>query len=213
MAAVLAVAWAVNPGFSLRGGSSGTEVAQAEPSGADPGAVGTGRSTTATGTGASATTTSNAPADGATTDGAGGAQGTGAPDAHERDHGLKASGSPARQKVTVPVPMYHRVAPMSTATNDVSYDLTITPAQFRAQMAWLKRNGYTAVSQAERFRAIEDGAALPKKPVALTFDDGYVDATRMSCRCSSPSAGPRRSSSSPVASASERSSRRSRSSA
>lgn len=176
VAAVLAVVWVANPGWSLRDGSSGTEVAQADPTGGDPGAVGTGTSTAATGAGAS--TTGTARADGAPADGAADAQGASAADAHERDYGLKASGSPARQKVTVPVLMYHRVAPMSTATNDVSYDLTVTPAQFREQMAWLKRNGYTAISQAELFRAIEDGAALPKKPVALTFDDGYVDATK-----------------------------------
>lgn len=163
VAAVLAVAWAVNPGWSLRGGSSGTEVAQAEPPGGGPGAGATGTGPTS-------------PAGGG--EGTGTVAGTAARDAHERDYGLKASGSPARAKVTVPVLMYHRVAPMSTATNDVSYNLTITPARFREQVAWLKRNGYTAITQAELFRAIEDGAALPRKPVVLTFDDGYVDATK-----------------------------------
>ena len=168
VAAVLAVAWAVNPGWSLRGGSSGTEVAQAEPASVDSGAA---PGPTSTAADATATTTSTA----ATT----AAEDVTSPRAaHERDFGLAASGSPARQKVTVPVLMYHRVAPMSTATNATSYDLTVTPAQFREQMAWLKRNGYTAISQAELFRAIEDGAALPKKPVVLTFDDGYVDAVK-----------------------------------
>lgn len=168
VAAVLAVAWAVNPGWSLRGGSSGTEVAQAEPapadSGAAPGATSTAADATATTTSTAATTAAE--------------EVTSPRAAHERDFGLAASGNPARQKVTVPVLMYHRVAPMSTATNATSYNLTVTPAQFREQMAWLKRNGYTAISQAELFRAIEDGAALPKKPVVLTFDDGYVDAVK-----------------------------------
>lgn len=171
VAAVLAVAWAVNPGWSLRGGSSGTEVAQAEPAPADSGAA-----PGATSTAADATATTATAGMAATTTAAEAADSPRA--AHERDFGLAASGSPARQKVTVPVLMYHRVAPMSTATNATSYDLTVTPAQFREQMAWLKRNGYTAISQAELFRAIEDGAALPKKPVVLTFDDGYVDAVK-----------------------------------
>ena len=170
VAAALAVAWAVNPDWSPRGGSAGTDVAQAQPSGAAPGE--------ATGAATTGSTTAEAAAD-ATTGEATTAPATATPrDAHERDYGLTASGSPARQKVTVPVLMYHRVAPMSTATNATSYGLTITPAQFREQVAWLKRNGYTAISQAELFRAIEDGAALPKKPVVLTFDDGYVDATK-----------------------------------
>ncbi len=162
LAAVLAVAWAVNPSWSLRGGSDGA-TAQAEP---PPGTAATGTSTapSSRSTARPATTTA------ATQD---------APrDAHERDYGLKASGSPARAKVTVPVLMYHRVAPMSTATNATSYGLTITPKEFREQVAWLKRNGYTAISQAELFRAIEDGAALPKKPVVLTFDDGYIDMVK-----------------------------------
>ena len=165
IAIALAIAWVVNPDWSPRGGSSGTEVAQATPAPSDSGAA-PATSTGTTGQAADAPT-------GATT-----AAGTTPAGAHERDYGLKASGSPARQKITVPVLMYHRVAPMSTATNAVSYDLTITPAQFREQVGWLKRNGYTAISQAELFRAIEDGAALPKKPVVLTFDDGYVDATK-----------------------------------
>lgn len=171
VAVALAVAWAVNPDWSPRGGSSGTEVAQATAAPSDAGsAAGAGATTRATDSTAAsqggAATTANAATPDATTD------------AHERDYGLKATGSPARQKITVPVLMYHRVAPMSTATNAVSYDLTITPAQFREQVGWLKRNGYTAISQAELFRAIEDGAALPRKPVVLTFDDGYVDATK-----------------------------------
>lgn len=99
-------------------------------------------------------------------------------DTHERDYGLAASGSPAKKKVTVPVLMYHRVAPASSATNDTSYGLTVTPQDFRAQMRWLTRNGYSAITQAELFRAIEDGAALPPRPVVITFDDGYVDAVK-----------------------------------
>jgi peptidoglycan/xylan/chitin deacetylase (PgdA/CDA1 family) len=73
--------------------------------------------------------------------------------------------------------MYHRVAPAATATNDVSRDLTVTPEAFRAQMAWLARNGYTPVSQATLFKGLFRGAPLPRRPVVLTFDDGYVDAT------------------------------------
>ena len=162
IAVVAAVAWAVNPGWSLRGPSDESTAQAVAPSptgGSDaPGPATTSPATTST---AVPITTS-----------------TPAIDTHERDHGLKASGTPARTKVTVPVLMYHRVAPPSTATNDVSYNLTVSPAQFRQQMKWLRANGYTAISQAELFRAIEDGAKLPPKPVVITFDDGYVDAIK-----------------------------------
>lgn len=77
--------------------------------------------------------------------------------------------------VTVPVLMYHRVAPASTATNAVSADLTVTPQDFRAQMAWLAREGYTPISQVQLFRAMMEGDPLPARPLVLTFDDGYVD--------------------------------------
>lgn len=153
-AAVIAAAvWLVNPDWSPRG-SGDTASASAVAT------------TSAAATPSAAATTSAAPAPAKAEQG----------DTHERDHGLSASGSPARAKVAVPVLMYHRVAPMSTATNATSYGLTVTPAQFRQQMAWLKRTGYTAISQAELFRAIQHGAALPSKPVLITVDDGYVDA-------------------------------------
>ena len=162
IAVVAAVAWAVNPGWSLRGPSD-ESTAQAVVTAPTGGSDAPGPATTSP-----VTTSTPAPI---TTS-------TPAIDTHERDHGLKASGTPARAKVTVPVLMYHRVAPPSTATNDVSYNLTVSPAQFRQQMKWLRANGYTAISQAELFRAIEDGAKLPPKPVVITFDDGYVDAIK-----------------------------------
>lgn len=146
-AAVAAITWLAYPDWSPRAGEEGARASAM----------------------AASTTVRTPPATTATV-----AVATG--DTHERDHGLSASGAPARAKVTVPVLMYHRVAPMSTATNSTSYGLTVTPAQFRQQMGWLTRNGYAAISQAELFRAIQDGAALPRKPVLITVDDGYVDA-------------------------------------
>lgn len=161
VAVALGIAWAVDPGPS-----------RWDPQGA---AADTAQAATARATGTTGGVAESASASGSATAPQGDAP-EAAVDSHERDHGLRLSGSPARAKVTVPVLMYHRVAPASTATNDVSYDLTVTPKAFRDQMRWLARNGYMAISQAELFRAIEDGAALPRKPVVITFDDGYVDA-------------------------------------
>ena len=155
MAAILAATWLVNPGISLRGGVASEATASGDP-GAPPSAPAT-------------TAPPPAPRDPAPVTPA-------VVDTHERDYGLTASGNPAKAKVTVPVLMYHRVAPPSTATNATSYNLTVSPADFRKQMRWLKRNGYSAISQAALFRAIQDGASLPRRPVVLTFDDGYVDA-------------------------------------
>lgn len=94
------------------------------------------------------------------------------------DWPLIVPGRPARSRLSVPILMYHRVAPRSTTTNAVSRDLTVTPRAFRRQMAWLDRNGYNPITQAQLFRALYFGAELPKRPVVITFDDGYVDAVK-----------------------------------
>jgi peptidoglycan/xylan/chitin deacetylase (PgdA/CDA1 family) len=81
----------------------------------------------------------------------------------------------ANASVRVPVLMFHRVASEATVTNAVSADLTITPARFAAEMAWLAHKGYNPIDQTTLFRGLYEGAPLPSKPVVLTFDDGYVD--------------------------------------
>jgi len=83
---------------------------------------------------------------------------------------------PARAAVDVPVLMFHRVASPATATDAVSRDLTVAPATFAAELAWLRTHGYHPIRQAQLFRALELAAPLPPRPVVLTFDDGYVDA-------------------------------------
>ena len=71
--------------------------------------------------------------------------------------------------------MYHRVAPTLPAGPPITRRLTVASADFAAQMEWLKRHGWHAVTQRQVFAALERGARLPRKPVAITFDDGYRD--------------------------------------
>jgi peptidoglycan/xylan/chitin deacetylase (PgdA/CDA1 family) len=89
---------------------------------------------------------------------------------------LSAPSAPARASVRVPVLMFHRVASPATATDAVARDLTVPPATFAAELAWLHRHGYHPIHLAALFQALERGAPLPRRPVVLTFDDGYVDA-------------------------------------
>lgn len=63
--------------------------------------------------------------------------------------------------------MYHAV---DRITHDV-HAISVTPARFAQQMAWLHRRGLRGVSMSELLQACDDGA----RPglVGLTFDDGY----------------------------------------
>ena len=71
----------------------------------------------------------------------------------------------------VPILMYHVIAnPPATAQLP---ELFVDPDTFSAQMAWLARNGYAAVSLNQVYDAWFQGGRLPEKPVVLTFDDGY----------------------------------------
>ena len=71
----------------------------------------------------------------------------------------------------VPILLYHVIAsPPATAQLP---ELFVDPKTFTAQMEWLERQGYMAVSLNQVYDAWFKGAKLPDKPVVLTFDDGY----------------------------------------
>jgi peptidoglycan/xylan/chitin deacetylase (PgdA/CDA1 family) len=71
----------------------------------------------------------------------------------------------------VPVLMYHVVAdPPASATFP---DLYVSPAELRAQVRWLAAAGYEAVTLGRVFDAWHGRATLPRRPIVLSFDDGY----------------------------------------
>ena len=67
--------------------------------------------------------------------------------------------------------MYHVIGRLQPGAPYPS--LTVSPAAFRAQMLALRRAGYYAVTLRRAFDGLHSGAALPHKPVVLSFDDGY----------------------------------------
>ena len=74
-----------------------------------------------------------------------------------------------KDKVEVPILMYHSIL-RSTNTHG---NYIITEAAFEADLKFLKDNGYTTVVMQDLIDYVYDGKELPKKPIVLTFDDGY----------------------------------------
>ncbi len=81
------------------------------------------------------------------------------------------SGAPP-QSVRVPVLTYHRVAPLSAVGLP---DLKVDPANFVAELSALHGAGYHAITQAQLFDALYRHRTLPRRPVLISVDDGYVD--------------------------------------
>jgi peptidoglycan/xylan/chitin deacetylase (PgdA/CDA1 family) len=71
--------------------------------------------------------------------------------------------------------MYHRIDRLRPSLPAITRSLTVTPADFAAQMRWLHAHGFHAITQQQLFAALEQGKRLPAKPVVITFDDGYRD--------------------------------------
>ena len=76
----------------------------------------------------------------------------------------------------VPILMYHVIGrPPAGAPFP---QLFVSPGVFRAQIGWLQRHGFTAVTLDRVIAAWAGRATLPARPVVLSFDDGYLgDAT------------------------------------
>jgi peptidoglycan/xylan/chitin deacetylase (PgdA/CDA1 family) len=83
---------------------------------------------------------------------------------------------PLPASVQVPVLMYHYIAVPPAKADKYRFDLSVTPANFEAQLKYLKENGFTTVSLTDVYDHLSKGKRLPEKPVVLTFDDGHRDA-------------------------------------
>jgi peptidoglycan/xylan/chitin deacetylase (PgdA/CDA1 family) len=77
-----------------------------------------------------------------------------------------ASSSLASEAIDIPILLYH-----SISDNPIGSDeLSVTVSSFQEQMQYLYDNGYTPIY----FDQIKQASQI-KKPILITFDDGYVD--------------------------------------
>jgi peptidoglycan/xylan/chitin deacetylase (PgdA/CDA1 family) len=78
----------------------------------------------------------------------------------------------AARRMKVPILMYHVVsaAPAGTANAELWVDQDV----FAAEMKALRRAGYHAITLRQAFDAWQHGGPLPRRPVVVSFDDGYL---------------------------------------
>lgn len=69
----------------------------------------------------------------------------------------------------LPILMYHD---LTIDENDTD-SMTITDERFRLDMEFLQEFGYTSLLSQDLLDIRQGGAAMPEKPVMITFDDGY----------------------------------------
>jgi peptidoglycan/xylan/chitin deacetylase (PgdA/CDA1 family) len=72
--------------------------------------------------------------------------------------------------VIAPILLYHHIGERSAGGR-----YTVSAADFEAQMLALRAWGYTPIPISRLAAALAAGASLPRRPVVITFDDGYQD--------------------------------------
>jgi peptidoglycan/xylan/chitin deacetylase (PgdA/CDA1 family) len=75
----------------------------------------------------------------------------------------------------VPILLYHSV---STDDGGPLHPYTMAPARFRAHMAWIAEQRRSTMTVSEYAAVLRGEAALPDRPLVVTFDDGYADVFR-----------------------------------
>ena len=76
--------------------------------------------------------------------------------------------TPMNVGTKIPILTYHNF------TDKVSDGANISPQRFREHLLFLKQNGYTTITQEQLINYLNGNGTLPKKPVMITIDDGYL---------------------------------------
>jgi peptidoglycan/xylan/chitin deacetylase (PgdA/CDA1 family) len=82
---------------------------------------------------------------------------------------------PASDAIRLPILMYHHLRVLSPKAGAIWEMLTVTPAAFEEQVAYLTKHGYHTIYFSDLVASFDQGRALPPNPILLTFDDGWLD--------------------------------------
>jgi peptidoglycan/xylan/chitin deacetylase (PgdA/CDA1 family) len=77
-------------------------------------------------------------------------------------------------RVTVPILVYHSVAPTHPGQSREQRLLDVDTAMFRQQMYYLVANNYVVVPLSAVVDAVQGRGSVPPNAVAITFDDGWL---------------------------------------
>jgi len=78
-----------------------------------------------------------------------------------------------RKTLKIPVLMYHGIA---NNLSRVPYSFLLqSVSHFKRCMQYLKRRQFTTIDLYDLYAHIKTNAPLPRNPIVLTFDDGYLD--------------------------------------
>lgn len=74
-------------------------------------------------------------------------------------------------EIQLPIIMYHSI--LKENKNNNKY--IVSPKLFEEDLKYLKEQGYTPVFMKDVISFVEGKSKLPKKPIVITFDDGYYN--------------------------------------
>lgn len=77
----------------------------------------------------------------------------------------------SRESIGIPILMYHGI----TDNDGKENDYFIRAERLESDLKWLRDNGYTTILPSRLIAYAAEGAKLPRKPVILSFDDGYCN--------------------------------------
>lgn len=83
------------------------------------------------------------------------------------------SQKPVYKKDYIPTLMYHKIKDQVENTED-DQSMSVSTANFEAQLKALLEAGYTPINFKQLKDYLEGKAGLPKKPILITADDGYL---------------------------------------